>query len=107
MTAVYNRLPILFFFLQLCGITISRYSPDWDSLDKRPIPKWYNSAKFGIFIHWGIFSVPSYGSEWFWQHWKGDKKDYYVKKIIDRDGHMQTLRKTLPPNFLILMNGRS
>lgn len=47
------------------------YKPNWDSLDKRPLPKWYDDAKIGIFIHWGVFSVPSFGSEWFWMEWKG------------------------------------
>ena len=31
-----------------------RYTPDWDSLDTRPLPVWYDQAKFGIFIHWGL-----------------------------------------------------
>jgi hypothetical protein len=47
------------------------YTPDWTSLDSRPLPSWYDEAKFGIFVHWGIFSVPAYGSEWFWWYWKG------------------------------------
>lgn len=46
------------------------YQPTWDSLDKRPLPDWYDQAKFGIFIHWGVFSVPSYVSEWFWWYWQ-------------------------------------
>ena len=29
-----------------------RYTPDWNSLDSRPLPEWYDDAKFGIFIHW-------------------------------------------------------
>ena len=41
------------------------YKPTWDSLDKRPLPTWYDDAKIGIFIHWGVFSVPSFHSEWF------------------------------------------
>jgi Alpha-L-fucosidase len=45
--------------------------PTWEELDERPLPQWYDDAKFGIFIHWGVFSVPSYGSEWFWMNWKG------------------------------------
>ncbi len=49
----------------------NRYTPDWDSLDSRPLPSWYDDAKFGIFIHWGVFSVPSFGSEWFWINWQG------------------------------------
>ncbi len=49
----------------------NRYTPDWASLDSRPLPSWYDEAKFGIFIHWGVYSVPSFGSEWFWTYWKG------------------------------------
>lgn len=48
-----------------------RYEPNWESLDTRPIPKWYDEAKIGIFIHWGVFSVPAFHSEWFWWNWKG------------------------------------
>ena len=29
------------------------------------VPEWYRDAKFGIFIHWGLYSVPAYGSEWY------------------------------------------
>ncbi|KDR21958.1 Plasma alpha-L-fucosidase [Zootermopsis nevadensis] len=52
--------------------SILRYNPTWESLDSRPLPQWYDDAKFGIFIHWGVFSVPSFGSEWFWNSWKGN-----------------------------------
>ncbi|KAF2884221.1 hypothetical protein ILUMI_21956 [Ignelater luminosus] len=48
-----------------------RYEPNWESLDTRPLPQWYDDAKFGIFLHWGVYSVPSFGSEWFWKSWKG------------------------------------
>jgi len=50
---------------------ILKYEPNWSSLDNRALPIWYDDAKFGIFIHWGVFSVPSFGSEWFWNNWKG------------------------------------
>lgn len=36
------------------------YQPTWASLDKRPLPAWFPDAKFGIFIHWGVYSVPAY-----------------------------------------------
>jgi alpha-L-fucosidase len=57
----------------------TKYEPTWESLDKRPTPEWYLDAKFGIFIHWGVYSVPSYGeskeySEWYWNH-IADRKD--------------------------------
>lgn len=50
----------------MIGISRARYEPNWESIDSRPLPEWYDQAKFGIFIHWGVFSVPSFGSEWFW-----------------------------------------
>jgi len=36
------------------------YAPTWPSLDQRPVPSWFTNAKFGIFIHWGVYSVPAY-----------------------------------------------
>ncbi len=42
------------------GSAAENYQPNWESLDKRPIPAWFGGAKFGIFIHWGVYSVPSY-----------------------------------------------
>ncbi|HTQ56203.1 MAG TPA: alpha-L-fucosidase [Bryobacteraceae bacterium] len=51
------------------------YQPAWDSVDRRPVPSWFGEAKFGIFIHWGVYSVPSYApvlpgklayAEWYW-----------------------------------------
>src|SRR5437667_678966 len=54
----------------------SRYGPTWESIDRRPSPKWYTDAKFGVFIHWGVYSVPAYAAvqvkgenpyaEWYW-----------------------------------------
>ncbi|XP_038656660.1 tissue alpha-L-fucosidase-like [Scyliorhinus canicula] len=55
-----------------------RYQPDWKSLDSRPLPSWYDEGKFGIFIHWGVFSVPSFGSEWFWWNWRAAHQLKYV-----------------------------
>lgn len=37
-----------------------RYTGSWESIQKHEVPKWYDDAKFGIFIHWGIYSVPAY-----------------------------------------------
>ena len=48
----------------LIFVVKGQYTPDWNSLDKRPLPKWYDDAKVGIFIQWGVFSVPSFHSEW-------------------------------------------
>ena len=50
-----------------------KYEPNWESLDSRPLPEWYDRLKIGIFVHWGVFSVPSFRSEWFWWDWQGAK----------------------------------
>ena len=41
------------------------FEPTWDSLSHQVCPDWYRDAKFGIFIHWGVYSVPAFGSEWY------------------------------------------
>eukprot|EP00934_Nitzschia_sp_Nitz4_P008952 Nitzschia sp. Nitz4//scaffold192_size41448//24317//28613//NITZ4_007486-RA/size41448-snap-gene-0.53-mRNA-1//-1//CDS//3329540239//8942//frame0 len=58
-----------------------RYEATWESLDSRPLPQWYPEAKLGIFIHWGVFSVPAFGSEWFWNRWIYDKQEDYIDYV--------------------------
>jgi alpha-L-fucosidase len=41
------------------------YQPSWESIKQYKIPAWYQDAKFGIFIHWGVYSVPAFDSEWY------------------------------------------
>jgi alpha-L-fucosidase len=41
------------------------YLPTWDSLATYQVPDWFRDAKFGIFIHWGPYSVPAFGNEWY------------------------------------------
>ncbi len=41
------------------------FQPNWESLKKFRTPSWYQDAKFGLFIHWGAYSVPAFGSEWY------------------------------------------
>lgn len=67
----------------------SQYLPNWDSLDTRPLPQWYDDAKLGIFIHWGVYSVPSYQSEWFWWDWQGDPQPNVVS----------FMNRNYPPDF--------
>lgn len=47
------------------GIAAGPYSADWRSLSDHPTPQWYRQAKLGIFVHWGIYSVPAFGNEWY------------------------------------------
>src|SRR5262249_51445360 len=41
------------------------FQPSWDSLEKYKVPEWYLDGKFGIFIHWGVYSVPAFKDEWY------------------------------------------
>ncbi|HLX93779.1 MAG TPA: alpha-L-fucosidase [Puia sp.] len=45
------------------------YEPNWKNLDTRPIPEWYRNGKFGIFIHWGVYSVPAYCEKGSYAEW--------------------------------------
>jgi alpha-L-fucosidase len=79
------------------------FSPNWESLDKRPVPGWFHDSRFGIFIHWGVYSVPAWGptgdsigvydkyAEWYWNKLVQPGK---VQKYF-REYH----NKTYGPNF--------
>ena len=41
------------------------FKPSWESLEGFKVPDWYLDGKFGIFIHWGVYSVPAFGNEWY------------------------------------------
>lgn len=60
-----------------------RYEPNWESLDSRPLPSWYDEGKFGIFITWGLWSVPAVGDEWFWYNWRHWRTPDVVKYMKD------------------------
>ena len=54
------------------------YEPNWNSLDARPTPQWFKDAKFGIFIHWGLYSVPAWGP-------KGSYAEWYLNGLNNGD----------------------
>ncbi|HEV3278697.1 MAG TPA: alpha-L-fucosidase [Terriglobia bacterium] len=47
------------------GRPAAKYEPTWESLSQYQVPDWYRDAKFGIFLHWGVYSVPAHASEWY------------------------------------------
>ena len=47
------------------GVAQGPFHASWDSLETYQAPPWYQDAKFGIFIHWGVYSVPAFESEWY------------------------------------------
>jgi alpha-L-fucosidase len=88
----FSLLLLTFLSLNLSGQKV--YTPDWESIDSRPTPDWWVDAKFGIFIHWGVYSVPAYTpkgnyAEWY-QHglennsFNGKIKAYHEVNFGDR-----------------------
>jgi alpha-L-fucosidase len=45
--------------------THAPFHANWDSLAQYRTPDWFRDAKFGIFLHWGVYSVPAFGNEWY------------------------------------------
>lgn len=60
-----------------------KYENNWESLNSRPVPEWFADAKFGIFIHWGLYSVPAYtakGQYAEWYQWQLEKQPELTTK---------------------------
>ena len=72
-------------YLDIVDSVISNgtYKDNWESLSKYPIPNWYKDAKFGAFIHWGVYSVPEYDSEWY-------SRNMYLKDNKCYSHHIKT-----------------
>ena len=97
-----NSIAVLLLFIAI-NLNGQNYKANWESLDKRPVPEWFQNSKFGIFIHWGVYSVPAWGptgdsigvydkyAEWYWNKLTQPGK---VQKYF-KDFHT----KTYGPNF--------
>jgi len=66
------------------GVNEGPYEPEWASLKKyNEAPEWFRDAKLGIYFHWGVYSVPAFGSEWYPRemHRKSQKEyEHHLKK---------------------------
>jgi alpha-L-fucosidase len=60
------------------------YTPSWSSVDQHPpAPEWFQDAKFGIYYHWGVFSVPAYANEWY-------PRNMYISGSNENNHHIAT-----------------
>ena len=86
------RLKIVVFLLTILScqqiIAQERYQATWESLKKYETPEWFKDAKFGIFIHWGVYSVPAFGSEWY-------PREMYLKDSKEFKHHIEEWRSEL------------
>lgn len=59
------------------------FDPTWESLERYVVPDWYQDAKFGIFIHWGVYSVPGFANEWY-------PRNMYIQGSPEFEHHVAT-----------------
>jgi len=60
-----------------------KFEPTWGSLKNYSVPQWYMDAKFGIFIHWGVYSVPAFANEWY-------PRNMYIQGRPEFEHHVKT-----------------
>jgi len=76
---------ICLLLLILAQVTINaqeRFQPTWESLKNYKCPEWFKDAKFGIFIHWGVYSVPGFSNEWY-------PRNMYLKDTPEFKHHVE------------------
>jgi alpha-L-fucosidase len=90
---------IVCLMLQMHAQQQDKYQATWESLKKYEIPDWFRDAKFGIFIHWGVYSVPAFGSEWYPREmYRKDSKEF--KHHVETYGPQSAFGyKDFIPNF--------
>ncbi|PLS79117.1 MAG: alpha-L-fucosidase [Chloroflexi bacterium] len=59
------------------------FEPSWESLTHYTVPQWYQDAKFGIFVHWGVYAVPAFNNEWY-------PRNMYQQGSPEFEHHMRT-----------------
>lgn len=87
---------LLFLFLSGIACYSQEYKPTWESLDKHETPAWFSNAKFGIFVHWGVYSVPAYrpiGKERYASYAEWYEAEVMATKGEGRDFHDRVFGK--------------
>jgi alpha-L-fucosidase len=74
---------------------LTQYEPDWDSLHQYRVPGWFSEAKFGIFLHWGISSIPAMFDAWY-------PSRIYQKDSAIYEYHRETYRERFGDKDFIL-----
>lgn len=60
-----------------------KFHDTWESLSQFEIPQWFSHAKFGIFVHWGLYSVPAFRNEWY-------SRNMYIQGTPEFEHHVKT-----------------
>jgi alpha-L-fucosidase len=75
------------------------FSNDWDSLNSYQAPDWYVDGKFGIFIHWGVYSVPAFGTEWYPRNMYVEGSEEFKHHLATYGPHREFGYKDFIPSF--------
>lgn len=88
-----------FFFILFFAVAVisakSQVQPTWESINQRGYPQWFSDAKLGIFIHWGVYSVPAYASkegyaEWYYRGlMTNDDRQAFQERIYGKNFHYE------------------
>jgi alpha-L-fucosidase len=77
--------------LLFCNLLSAQVQTTWESINERGYPQWFSDAKLGIFIHWGVYSVPAYASlegyaEWYYRGlMTNDDRKTFQEQIYGKD----------------------
>ena len=77
--------------LLFSNLLSAQVQPTWESINERGYPQWFSDAKLGIFIHWGVYSVPAYASlegyaEWYYRGlMTNDDRKAFQERIYGKD----------------------
>lgn len=75
------------------------FNDTWESLRAYKPPLWYVDAKFGIFVHWGLYSVPAFRNEWYPRYMYREGTDYYEHHISTYGPQREFGYKDFIPSF--------
>jgi alpha-L-fucosidase len=82
--ALLTGIALLVSFTNLAQTNQTKFASNWESLSKHnEAPEWFRDAKLGIYFHWGVYSVPAFGNEWYprWMHFEGSKEyEHHLEK---------------------------
>lgn len=76
-----------------------KFRPSWESLRQYTLPEWYRDAKFGIFIHWGVYSVPAFGNEWYSRNMYVQGTGEFKHHVATYGAHAEFGYKDFIPHF--------
>lgn len=76
-------------------IYAQKFDNSWSSLDTRPTPEWWSNAKFGIFIHWGLYSVPAYAPVDEVEGVYEKYAEHYLMRLIEKNSSFNDYQKRI------------